>query len=626
MGPGIGFVVDEQLEVLEFVGHTAPLVHLPPGPATLYLPRILTESLRPLVLDALEQCRETRTAVEVSQVEYYELGLARTADLTVSPEGANRWRILLLRHRSVSPPGSEVRRAIPVEEIAAELKVTNLELRATVNELVAANQEVRRGQVALEQSQNDLRERYSFMAAVLDTVGALVLVLDPYGRIVEFNRACEAISGVTSKEACGNLVWDLIPHDQLEETKAVFAQLLAGPSSSTHENDWFARDGTRHRIAWANTTMRRSDGSVSYIIATGIEVTMRRQAELALQASEAKFRAVIENAVEAIVGVNQAGRIVIANPAAFRVFGYSQAELLESNISELIPARFCSAHVAHQQSYFEQPSARKMGFGAVLSGRRKDGSEVPLEVSLSSIETADGALAIAFVQDITERVVHRRHLQSLAGRFLKAQEEERRRIARNIHDELTQTISVLGMKLGFLKQDLDGSPEKLLAGIEDARRQVDLIHDEVRDISHRLHPTTLEYSGLVPALEGLVHEREKRTRPRVHLVVDPLPDAIPTATASALYRIAQEALHNAEKSANAENVSIHVGARDGNLNLVIIDDGQGFRLDHSRRSGGLGLISMEERARDLGGSFAVHSAPGNGTRIEVAVPFAHPFN
>lgn len=615
MKSAVGFIVDDQLQVVEFVGQTAPLIQLPDGAATLSLARLLSDSLQPIVLEAVNQARHTQAGVQRKGVKYYEDGVPRSAVLSVTPEGPNRWRVQLERQRKTPYRRPAARAPHSTEDLAVELEVANEELRASVNELVAANQEIRRSRTALRQSQAKLQERYNFIAAVLD----------PEGRIVEFNRACEVTTGISQEDACGVEIWAFLPLEQIAETKERFAALLTANSAESYENDWLSRDGTRHRIAWSYTTMRDAKGQVAYMIASGIDVTSRHQAENSLVASESRFRAVIENAAEGIIGIDPAGQILIANPAACRVFGYSQEELLQSKLSQLIPEVGRRSHAGHQQGYFELPSTRRIAPNSSLCGRRKDGSEVPLEISLRAISTPAGQLAVAFIQDITERVEHRRRLQSLAGRLLKAQEEERRRIARDIHDDLTQTISLLGMKLGFLKQEVNGTPEKLLAGIKDAQNQVDLIHDEVRAISHRLHPSTLEYSGLVPALESLVCETDKDDRPRVRLVVGKLPEDLPTAAASALYRIAQEALHNAKKSADANNVSIHLSSRKGNLHLVVIDDGRGFDLAHCRSLGGLGLISMEERARDLGGHFAVHSAPGSGTHIEVDVPLAsHP--
>ncbi len=623
----IGLIIDEQLRVVELIGYTALRTNLLRGEVTLRLPDLLTPSLHPAVLEALEQARQSKSPVHVPRVEYLEVGLRRFAALTVSPVKASCWRIELNpQEDGLQGPTTATAPVHSADDLAVELEAANDELRATITELVAANQEILRGQAALEQSRNDLRERYDFIAAVLDTVGALVLVLDPNGRVLEFNRACESLTGFSQSDARGRLVWTFIPQDHIPETESIFGELVSGAYSNAHENDWLASDGSRRRIAWTNTTMRDQDGHVAYVIATGIDVTSRHKAERSLQISEAKFRAVVENAAEAILGVDAAGKIKIANPAAAQLFGYSRDELLQTDLLQLIPESFRPAHAAHHQSYSVAPRTRPMASGAEMPALRKDGAEVPVEISLSSISAPEGDLTVAFIQDVTDRVAYRRHLQSLAGKLLKAQEEERRRIARNIHDDLTQTISLLGMKLGFLKQEVDSAHKKLLDRLEEARQQVDLIHDKVRAISHRLHPSTLEYSGLVPALESLVSDADVLERPRVHLVADPLPETIPTATTVALYRIAQEAVHNAVKSADAENVSIHVAANDGHLSLVVIDDGCGFKPDPSRRSAGLGLISMEERARDLGGHFAVHSAPGSGTRVEVDVPFAPSLN
>jgi PAS domain S-box-containing protein len=323
----IGFVVDSTLRVVEFIGHTSPLIRLSPGAATMDLARLLTDSLRPAVLKAVEQARETRRAVQVPGVSFYELGARRTADLSVTPKRGGRWRIELHAQARPGKASAPAQSGGTAEELAVELEAANEELRATVDELVNANQEIRRAQAALEKSQNDLRERYQFTAAVLDTVGALILVVDPGGRIIELNRACEIASGLPQGGVGEPLFWDFIPPEQLAEWKGIFAKLLEETATNTHESDWLVRGRDRRRIAWSNTTMRQPDGG-RYVIATGIEVTSRYLAEQFLHASEAKFRAVIENAAEAILGVNPAGKIVIANPAAARLFGYTLEELL----------------------------------------------------------------------------------------------------------------------------------------------------------------------------------------------------------------------------------------------------------------------------------------------------------
>jgi PAS domain S-box-containing protein len=144
---------------------------------------------------------------------------------------------------------------------------------------------------AVQQTASATRENRCFLDAVLETVGALVLVLDSEGRILRFNRACEALTGYDSREVEGRRVWDfLVPPEECEEVKRVFADLAAGHFPNQHDNDWLTRSGTRRRIMWTNTALVREDGSVSHVIATGIDITERVRAEAALRESEDRVR------------------------------------------------------------------------------------------------------------------------------------------------------------------------------------------------------------------------------------------------------------------------------------------------------------------------------------------------
>jgi len=374
-----------------------------------------------------------------------------------------------------------------------------------------------------------------------------------------------------------------------EDREAVRAIVMTpDQAGQLHEHDLHT-GGRPRRISWAVHPISET----GHWLLTGIDVTRCRRADAALAASEARFRAVIENAAEAILGVDPTGRIVVANPAAARMFGYEIDELVGAQLHMLVPDWFQGRHAEAQRKYFEQPRDRRMGQRGDLAGRRKDGTEVPIEISLSHV---------------------------LARRLMTAQEEERRRIARDLHDDLTQTISLLGIKLGFLKQRVDLPRERLLEEIEDARRQVDGLVEEVRVLSHRLHPSVLEYSGLEAALDSLAADVERHDGPAVRVEVDRTAAEIPAGAASVLYHIAQEALRNAAKHAEARTVDVRVVCDADWLRLRISDDGRGFEPDGIRGEAGLGLISMEERALGLGGRFAISTEPGRGTRIEVEVP------
>ena len=447
--------------------------------------------------------------------------------------------------------------------------------------------------------------------AAVNALGAMVVVLDAAYRVTDCNPACGKL--MAERDCSGHAMWEyFVPGDQ-----AAVRAILEDPKEAgrLHEHD-LAGNGRSRRISWAIHPIPETD----HWLLTGIDVTRCRRADVALAASEARFRAVIENAAEAILGVGHGGEIVVANPAAARMFGYEIDELVGAPLDMLVPDWFQGRHAEAQRKYFEQPRDRRMGQRGDLAGRRKDGTEVPIEISLSHVRNGDGGMAIALLQDVTERRENRRRLQALARRLMTAQEEERRRIARDLHDDLTQSISLLGMKLGFLKQRVELPRERLLEEIEEARRQVDDLVEEVRELSHRLHPSVLEYSGLEAALDSLAADVERHDGPAVRVEVDRAAAEIPADASSALYHIALEALRNAAKHADARTVEVRVRCHADRLRMDIGDDGRGFEPDGIRGETGLGLISMEERALGLGGRFAISTEPGRGTRIEVEVP------
>lgn len=209
-------------------------------------------------------------------------------------------------------------------------------------------------------------------------------------------------------------------------------------------------------------------------------------------------------------------------------------------------------------------------------------------------------------------------IRDLGGRLLAAQESERSRIARELHDDISQQIALLSMDLELLNtaKAAQTDPE----GLREALDRTQEIARSVHDLSHRLHPAKLRLVGLVGALASLPRELAQ-SGVAITFTHDMVPSSLPHELTLCLFRVGQEAVQNAIKHGAARNVTIDLSDGGGRLNLTIGDDGKGF--DVAADSGkGLGLISMRERVELMGGTLAVHSAPGAGTRLEVAVPFA----
>jgi len=232
---------------------------------------------------------------------------------------------------------------------------------------------------------------------------------------------------------------------------------------------------------------------------------------------------------------------------------------------------------------------------------------------------AVGLMARNLKRSVLQSREAERKVKALSGRLMNAQEEERVRIARELHDDLSQQIAALSIAMGNLKRHI---PEEQAA----ARAQGDRIHEKlvqaaetVRRISHELHPAILQYSGLAAALQSYSHEFEALTGVQVSLTIDGEFEGVPSAAALCMYRITQEALHNVAKHAKVATAAVELRHSDGVSTLTISDTGAGIEPGRAAAADGLGLVSIEERTRLVGGSVEITSKPNQGTTITVRI-------
>ncbi len=252
-------------------------------------------------------------------------------------------------------------------------------------------------------------------------------------------------------------------------------------------------------------------------------------------------------------------------------------------------------------------------------GRRKDGVEFPADISLSAIETSDGRLVTAFVRDATERNLRAELERSIAvrravhTRLVSAGEDERRRIAADIHDDSIQVVTAAGIRLLILRRSLaDPAHIQLL---DDVSETITLAISRLRHLLFELRPTALDHEGLGPALRMYLDVAEEETSTSYHLD-DHLTSQPSEASRVILYRIAQEVLTNVRKHACAGRVTVTLAERDDGYYVRVADDGIGFDTEAAARPGHLGLATIEERAALAGGWLRVESAPDCGTTVE----------
>ena len=350
--------------------------------------------------------------------------------------------------------------------------------------------------------------------------------------------------------------------------------------------------------------------------------------------NEEIIRALLETAAQAVVAVDSDGRIELVNATAEQMFGYSRQEMVGHPVEMLIPIRLRDVHHQRHADYFAHPRGRPMGIGLDLAGRRKYGVEFPIEVSLSYIETEDGIVAVSFITDITDRKLAETELQAkatslqeshenlraLAGQLLTAQEEATRRIARELHDVFGQKMALLSLRVSEIETLLPTEPDLATEKLRACREQIGMLAQDIQEFSRQLHPSVLHELGLEIALRAECDAYSRRTGMAVEFSAENVPEFLPEDISLCLYRVAQESLHNIWKHAEANRLRVALRASKEEIELMVEDFGKGFDIEATKGQGGLGLISMQERVRLVGGTFAITSKAGDGTRAQVRIP------
>jgi PAS domain S-box-containing protein len=592
-----------------------------------------------------------------------------------------------------------------------------------------------------------IRDERNFLTAVLDALDALVVVLDCTGRIVSFNRACELATGYSPAEVQGRCVWDfLLVSEEVEPVKAVFRELTAARIPNRHENYWLTKDGQRRRIAWSNTMLQASDGSIIHVIGTGTDVTNLRETETDLR----RMSKVFMDSADPIVIVDADGRIVDLNEETESTYGWTRQELLGQPFATIIPPEWralCSerigrclqgevirnlegerwnkagdrlsvlltfslladdmgkpatvailskditelkraenalreserrfrflaesvpalfSYVGADERYQFVNSRYEERFGlsaqqivgqpvrelfgdpnyeglrehiqtvlsgapvsfewiAILPGSDRRWMRVHYEPELDPQGKAAGFFVLA--SDITDQKQaeeelreSREKLRALTGQLITAREEETKHLARELHDAFGTRLAVLNLKAAEAHAQLLTQPNLAVENVRYIREEIGSVSKAIHDLSRTLHPTVLSQLGLETALEAECASYSQQHDIAVSFSSDSVPDPVPDDIALCLYRVAQESLQNIRKHAQTKKASVSLAGKDNSIVLVIRDPGMGFELGETRKRTGLGLVSIEERVRMVGGNLSIGSRPGQGTQVEVRIP------
>ncbi|MCX5723220.1 MAG: PAS domain S-box protein [Nitrospirae bacterium] len=491
----------------------------------------------------------------------------------------------------------------------------------------------------------ELETQRGQLEAIIGSAMDAIITVDEQERVVLFNRAAELMFLCPAADVLGQSLDRFIPERfraAHHRGMASFAKTAPSPSSIERLREL--------RGLRANGEEFPSEASISHVRVEGKQlftvvlrdITESKVAEEALQARDAFTRTVL-NSLPAQVCVLDTGGVILKTNDAWtelvrqRVEGAFTLGAVGDNYLEL-----CRQAIAGGASTGQ---GILNGVASVLVGHHvgfstEYSAPLPEEegwymVRVTPLKGAQGV--VISHMDISERVrmaraleqhllllgEQRRELESLTGKLIQAQEQERKRIARELHDDFNQRLAALSVELETLERSPIVTAEPVGRQLAAIREQVGRLSDDLHNMAYRLHPSLLEHVGLEVAMRDHIAEFRKRTRLPVTFLARAVPETIAPDVATNLFRVTQESLQNAAKHAQATEITVRLVGSPKGIGVSVCDNGRGFDLESKQaRVKGLGLVSMQERARVLNGFLRIYSVPQGGTKVCVWIPLS----
>jgi len=512
-----------------------------------------------------------------------------------------------------------------------------------------------------KQIEDALRESEERFSAILRQATAGIVRKDAGGRLIFVNQAFCNMLGYTESELLGKTIWELTHAEDMEENKRLFERMMAEGIPFKLEKRLIRRDGS---ILWVDVSVSPLIGTAGRpqsAVAVEVDITGRKQAEEALQQLNLQLESRVERRTAQLQATNRALQqeiadrkqaeellrnwahifehadwgiatfhdetLMMVNPTYAKMHGYTAAELIGRPIQDVF------APETHLEFPEQLRIAYEKGHHVFESKHlRKDGSVFPVLIDTSVIKDQEGNILYqaANVRDITERKQaeqalreSRTRLQELSKRLVEVQEEERRAIARELHDSVGQSLSALNLNLVMIRdQLLPDSVERVGARLDDSMQLAKEAVGLVRNVMTDLRPAVLDDYGLEAAMNSYIDLFRSRYNIRVRFnhSETPLPRQSPSREMT-LLRISQEALTNIARHARADQVNISLGLAENAIRLEVEDNGVGIpSSEQASRPGSHGLKIMRERAEAFDGTLRVESVSGKGTKVEASIP------
>jgi len=450
-----------------------------------------------------------------------------------------------------------------------------------------------------------------------------ILMLDPNGQIVSWSSGAEKLKHYPAAEIIGQHFSIFYPKADIATGKPAQALQRALTEGHLEEEGWrVRRDRTQFWAHVTLTALRDDAGNLRGFAKVSRDITERKYAEKILRESEERTRFIIESAHDAFVSLDPQGTIVDWNRQAERLFGWPREKVVGRAVARtILPPRYRKAFLRGLQRFRASGRGLPLNRRFELMALHREGREFPVEVTITSLRLEQGYILSAFLHDISERKGSQERLRQIPGEILRAEEAERKRVARELHDSVSQIQASAKARLHGAESA--SSPAEIRQILSATKSLVGAGLEEVRRIAHNLMPSELVDLGLMPAVRSLCASLRGASKLKIKLTYSRIPESLGDDLKLAVFRVIQEALNNIRNHAAATRVLVSVLRKRSLLRASVSDNGKGFDPQQSSSrstTSGMGILNMQHRIAFVGGSFKIRSSPGRGTIIELKVP------
>ncbi len=673
-----GLVASSDLQILNFRGNVAPYLSPSPGQASLSLLKMVRPEFAVELRTAIHRAGKQDAPIRKEGILIKRNSHLNEVDLEVVPfKGqADERFYLVLFHESRVPDSEES--ATPVskakssrnvgleaarlqrelqttkghlQSIIEEHEATNEELKSANEEVLSSNEELQSTNEELETAQEELQSSNEELVTIneqlqnrnqelsqlsddwtnlLSGLNIPVVMLGKDRRIRRFTAPAEKLLNLLPTDI-GRLMHHIRPNVKIPNTDALFTEVME--KVSPKELEIQDREGRWYSLRLR--PYRTADNRIDGVLMIFVDIHDLKTTQEALREQNSFSQAVMESSGALVLVTDANGRVIAFNRACQLVSGYKLGEMVGKIIweSPLIPKEEGevervrtiyrrlvggSAPIQHETRWVAKNGSRRLISWTMAAMPQAAGRPRHL-VRIGTDVTERREMEIALQASETALRQSQTQLQGLAAGLVTAQEEERAHVARELHDDISQKLAALNLEAESVLQKEAEAPGKLRSELARLSHRLRGILRDVEQTAYRLHPSSLDHLGLSVALKAYCADFSRQNNVIVRCTERNLPRTIPSRLGLTVYRVVQEALRNVAKHSGSRRAVVSVAGKSGALLLSIKDSGRGFDPSRSKKHG-LGLISMEERVREAGGTFEINSTPGKGVRIEIRIP------